>query len=101
MNKIFLTTALVCSASAFAYAHHSNIADDMVNKFHHSQPTVNLNHYDDTMVAVLRCPRYTARLCSDWNRTCSVSYCSYESFKNCQKIAKGKWAHQNHRDRCQ
>ena len=51
MNKIFLTTALVCSASAFAYAHHSNISDDIVNKFHQSQPTVNLNHYSDSMVA--------------------------------------------------
>ena len=51
MNKIFLTTVLVCSASAFAYAHHSNVSDDIVNKFHHSQPTVNLNHYSDSMVA--------------------------------------------------
>ena len=49
MKKIILTTLLACTTTAMA--HHETISSEVTKKFVETKPTVNFNHYSDSMVA--------------------------------------------------
>ena len=77
MKKIILTTLLACTTTVMAG--HETISSEFTKKFVETKPTVNLNHYSDSMVArVQRCsnqnPTTTFIDCRDTSRRCYVRF---------------------------
>ena len=85
MKKIISTTLLACTTTVMAG--HETISSELTKKFIETKPTVNLNHYSDSMVA-RRCSNRTTWVdCQDTSRRCTISFCSNPN----QHCPHGDW----------
>ena len=96
MKKIILTTLLACTTTVMA--DQETISSELTKKFVETKPTVNLNHYSDSMVAgqVDLNTRWMWIDCNDRSRRCLIRW--FENpFQHC---GRGEWRTSENMHQC-